>query len=112
MTWKELAQRRDLEGGEIELHLRGDDVFRSSIFGVEMSGDTVHFKTGWTVKQKMGVNGEFYWTPSEDRHLYFPTSIALLGSLPGRVQFDVPNGWCIIFFPGDSSILDPERIVV
>lgn len=103
MEWKELLTRHDLVGGDIEIYLREDGTFRARILGIEHLEGTVHFKTSPTVKAQQS-HGNHIWTPCGNRIFRFPTTHKLMGSMTGRVQFDIPNGFVIIFPKGDVSV--------
>lgn len=100
---KDLLTRDDIKGGEIQVVLTNVGVFRSDILLVEMSGDTVHFKSTKTFKQ------DTTWTPAERMHHYYPAHTDCMGT--HRPQFDITNkngqvvGWAIIFPDKDSALV-------
>ena len=87
MDWKDLLKRTDLVGGEIQVFLRGDGIYRSPIKAIEMSGETIHFKSEKTAKET-SLDGKVEWVPCRNKNHYFEMKERLLGSPAGRVQFD------------------------
>lgn len=101
MTWKDLlARKADFIGGMIQVR-NGDGMYRARIRSVDESEPTVHFRTQWATKE-VPEEGVGVWKESATTPICrFPTTYTLLGSLPGRVQFDIPGGWVIIYPKND-----------
>lgn len=107
MKWEDLLARNDIKGGQIQIVTK-EGVFRSDIMNApEICGDTIHFKNTWTMKEN--PQGPEKWVRCNKKTHYFTTTTTrIIGSKTGRVQFDIPGGWVIIFPSGDGALVEPR----
>jgi len=100
--FKDLLARHDIVGGVIQV-VRGAEVHRSDILGIEIDGTTLHIRSSKSLKG-VQVDKGYQWVPCEkQRHYYELRGYKLIGV--ERPQFDITGGWVIIFPKGDVVAL-------
>lgn len=107
MTWKEVLQRDDIVGGDLETQEDGC-VYRGPIDGIEMKDGQVHISSPW-VARLLPEKGE--WEKWENNPFFITAELSPPQDIGhGRIHFDIPMLGCATIFPKGGSKLDPAKV--
>ncbi len=98
-----LARRDEFVHGVIEIHGKNGHALRSKILWINISGDEIEFTVEKTVIAK-GSNWELVTEPHPRNSICYSTETKTTEGF--RPQFEIPNGWAILY-PNTDSVRIP-----
>jgi hypothetical protein len=110
MDWKEILERDDIVGGDIEAQDSGD-VYRGPIESITMKGDAVSIKSTWMAKLPGGIGSDSGWEKWHITQMSFSINFVTPQDIgDGRILFQIPGLGVTTIFPKGGSKLDPAKV--
>ncbi|MBI2038238.1 MAG: hypothetical protein HYT15_04960 [Candidatus Magasanikbacteria bacterium] len=109
MNWREVANRDDVVGGEIETQ-EGEFVFRGPIASVEVRDDgLVYFQVAWAAQKPISMEGG--WVKHETTSFVASADVSVEDIGEGKLHFRTSFAESgTIFLKGSGNKLDPRRV--
>lgn len=102
--------RKDIVNGQIQVVIRDVSNCRSCIQKFDIWEGKASFVLLWTLEEIM-KSGRLTRVPKNPETYYFSTTLKLIESGGGRIQFDfpgtdkAPGGWAIIYPANDHALV-------
>jgi len=106
MTWKELLERDDIIGGDLETR-EGQHIYRGPIEKIEIKGDCIYFTSPWTGRKHIEGGS---WENWHINVCYVNTDVVPQDIGNNRIYFSMPYIGSAIIYPKGGSKLDPRKV--